>query len=120
MDDQGAVIILNQEPGERHHFHHCPECPLTKGPEDIYYAGKTARGVCHTHRYAWLLGHNIISGWKDGYVEAGRDWDEMVRRQEVRWQEIIKYRDARAREAELDAAATPDDPRDIGDADVPF
>ena len=119
MNHQGAIIILNKQENEPHHFHGCPECSATKGPEGVYYNGKDAFGACHTHRYGWALGGNILSGWKLEFEEAGNDWDAMLSSQEARWQEIADYRNADALEAAETEASDVELAYDPA-ADIPF
>lgn len=64
-----------------HHFWGCPHCPKSKGAEDIYNAGRTNIGVCHTHRTNWILGENLISTWKDETEDEQRE----------RYREIEEY-----------------------------
>jgi hypothetical protein len=73
------------------HFHGCPHCPGSKGPEAWYDAGKLNVGACHTHRTAWTLGYNLISSWAHTLEESSGDWDEMLRRQRERYLEIEGY-----------------------------
>ncbi len=46
------------------HFHGCPYCPVDRGPDDIYNAGKLHRAACHEHRTTWILGSNLIGSWR--------------------------------------------------------
>ena len=68
---------------EPDHFHGCPRCPESQGPDDIYHAGKSHTGVCHTHRTSWWLGSNLISSWGDQTEDEQRE----------RWNEIANYED---------------------------
>ena len=67
--------------GTRNHFWGCPHCPLDRGPENIYNAGKSHQAACHTHRTTWWLGSNLFSGWKEETEEEQRE----------RWREIEGY-----------------------------
>lgn len=66
-----------------HHFHGCPECPPSKGPDNIYNAGRAHRAACHTHRMSWLLGSNLFSSWRN----------ETEAEQRERFREIEDYED---------------------------
>lgn len=65
------------------HFHGCPECPQSEGPDNIYNAGRLHCGACHTHRTTWVLGSNLLSSWKDETEDEQRE----------RYREIEGYRD---------------------------
>ena len=77
---------------EPDHFHGCPLCPESRGPENVYDAGKAHIGACHRHRTAWNLGSNLISSWRDTLAECGGDWDAMLAAQRERFREIEGYR----------------------------
>jgi hypothetical protein len=67
-----------------HHFHGCPECSPERGPDDVYNAGKSHRGACHTHKTSWWLGSNLLSGWRDETEADQRErWCEMDGYQDV-------------------------------------
>jgi hypothetical protein len=68
---------------ERPHFHRCPHCPPSKGPDDIYNAGKAHRAACHQHKTTWHLGSNLFSSWRN----------ETEAEQRKRWREIEDYAD---------------------------
>ena len=87
-----------------HAFHGCPECPLEKGPDDIYNAGKTHRAVCHEHKTSWLLGSNLFDSWKsetepeqreryrqiEDYTDLDRAGDdEQTMTPSDRWQKLM-------------------------------
>jgi hypothetical protein len=74
-----------------HPFDGCPQCPVGRGPDDIYDAGKVHRAACHVHRTTWFLGANLLSSWRRTLAESGGDWSEMLRRQRERWREIQDY-----------------------------
>lgn len=78
---------------ERDHFHGCPHCPESRGPDNVYDAGKLHRGACHEHGTTWVIGINLLSSWRNTLDEADGDWDEMLRRQRERYREIEKYED---------------------------
>lgn len=61
---------MNTEP---HFLHGCPECPVSRGPEDIYNAGKGHRAACHTHKTTWFLGSNLFSSWRYETEQGQRD-----------------------------------------------
>jgi hypothetical protein len=67
-------------------FHGCPECPLERGPHDIYNAGKNHRGACHDHRTTWHIGSNLLSSWRHETEAEQRD----------RYREIEGYREVAA------------------------
>lgn len=64
------------------HWWGCPECPTSKGPDDVYNAGRTHVAACHTHRTTWILGANLFSSWRD----------ETEAEQRARYAEIEGYR----------------------------
>lgn len=80
-------------------FYGCPECPASRGPDDIYNAGKAHRAACHTHRTSWFIGSNLLGVWKY----------ETEQEQRERYREIEGYGDVtrpsvRRRRKDLDAS----------------
>ncbi len=78
--DGVALTVPDVEPD---HFHGCPQCPTTRGPDGIYNAGRLHRGACHTHRTTWMLGSGLFSSWRD----------ETEAQQRERYREIEDYAD---------------------------
>lgn len=62
-------------------FHGCPQCPPSRGPDDVCHAGKSHRAVCHAHRTTWFLGANLLSSWQH----------ETEAEQRARYREIEGY-----------------------------
>ena len=72
----------NQETDRTYYFHGCPDCPLERGPDEFFAAGRTDIGVCHDHRTSWVVATNLDLFYRG----------ETLAEQEVRYRPIQDYR----------------------------
>lgn len=56
------VVAIHQD------WNGCPRCGVLTGVRNI---GRDHWGFCTRHRFCWLIGSNLYSGWRD---ETDADW----------------------------------------------
>jgi len=114
-DAEEALIRFQYKIGtkdEPDHFHGCPQCPESKGPDCFLNVGRSHWAICEEHTTRWCVGANLFSSWRH---ETEEQWRENHQR-------LLNYRDVEGPEPPLRAkSVTVSQPKEVtGSDDLPL